>query len=268
MNFYFLPRYEGLCGEVTLANFPPNDSLLTAPQSKIVHVIWSDGRLWRCRDLDALSWGKTMVVTERMLPDEIDDDALAFLFLFSRRLPGNLGSATFSDYTDTAPAWRANIRLRSTTTSVSYQGEFPLAMAGIPQGSLVSIGPMIQDGGGITTSFLLFNMRNSPAVETVSIRIVRLSDRRVLREGEAVYNRMSVLPLGGLDLPEGELVGVMADAITGIPLYLSHDKAFRYMSLEHTHPPVELTIFGDRLTLQGAMKRSWLNIGMQSATPP
>ncbi len=47
----------------------------------------------------------------------------------------------------------------------------------------------------------------------------------------------------------------------GIPIYFSHSTDYKNLSLEHTHPPTEMTVFGaasSRFLIAKKMKNFWL----------
>jgi hypothetical protein len=47
--------------------------------------------------------------------------------------------------------------------------------------------------------------------------------------------------------------------MTGIPIFLTNDLNFTKMSLEHTHLPTEILVFGDKRKFQKQMKSWWLS---------
>ena len=266
MNYYFMPRLDGLIGDVTLANFPPNDGQVPLPPDQLAHVAWSDGTAWHVRALDKVVSGETVVYSENELPDAVPDEALPFFFLHPDPLNEASGTLPTTPHMKTSPSWRGNIRLRAGTMSVSYQGEYPSDMLPIPTGTLLSIGPLLQNAEGVFNKFLLFNMRANPDLGEATLRFSRASDRTILKTVTARFNSCSVIELDDLDIADDELIAVTSDGITGIPLYLAHDRDFSHMSLEHTHPPAEAVVFGDRIGVQQSMKMKWLSaIGAAAA---
>ena len=43
----------------------------------------------------------------------------------------------------------------------------------------------------------------------------------------------------------------------GIPLYFTKDEDNKFFSLEHTHPPIEYMVHGNRLYFQKLKKKFW-----------
>jgi len=259
MNFYFMLRVPGLRGFVDLANFPPVALAGYQPTEAVAHVLWSDGKAWQVRDLASLPAGGSLRVREADLPADCPDpdEAGVFLCMTQSRLPRSLDALPQPDQPPTVPAWRANIGLASASTSVSYVGEYPAAMTRIPKGSLVSFSPFLQVGDDIDTKLLLVNLRHAPDQGTGTVSFADPVTRQVQAEARVRQNHVSVISLADLlPAPPGVCVSCSRD-IAGIPLYLSHDPEGRELSLEHTHPPLEMALFGDRPKMQQNLKRWW-----------
>ena len=50
--------------------------------------------------------------------------------------------------------------------------------------------------------------------------------------------------------------------MVGIPIFLSHDPSYRYLSLEHSYPLQEITVFGDnikRFDFLKTVKNYWID---------
>ena len=250
-----MPRVPGLASEVTLVNHPSRETGGAWRGAQIVHAAWSDGARWHVRAITDVAADASIDVDQAGLPGDCPADALPVLFLSPVNRDGEHTRLPAVDHMETVPAWRANIRLRSATTAVSYQGEYPSGMAAI-DGSLLSIAPLIQTGGGIATSLVFVNIRAQPAVDAHELRIVSAATRRVVQRAVVRSNRCTVVALGAAD--GGERLRIVAcDDMTGIPIYFSHDDGFTQMSLEHSHPPIEMAAFGARGAVNRAMKAAW-----------
>ena len=259
-------RIPGLHAEVTLANFPPNDSGAKSPGPQTAHVAWSDGDAWHIRPLDVLDMGKARTYREDDLPRDLPPEAMPSFFLYPERMEGRFDEPVVSNHLETSPSWRGNIKLRSATTSASYQGEYPSVMLNIPTGTMLSIGPMIQRGPEVGTKFIFVNMRRNPACDEATLRFVDAADLQILKTAKVRFNRCTVIDL--VDLPDngGRMIAALSDGIAGIPLYFSHTDDFSCLSMEHTHPPAEVVVFGDRTKVQQKMKSRWLSlVGAQVA---
>lgn len=258
MNYFFLPLVEGLQSSVGLANFPcvPEDNPWSLEQ--FVHVAWSYQSSWHIRILDSIQPGKTVVYTQNDLPRGFPKEATPFFFLYPERLPFTLDRLIVSHLMQTEPSWRANIKFYSPTTSVSYQGEYPGELMQAQKGTLLSFGPLAQIKTGLFTKFLLINLRTEPGNDPCKIRFAQMKSQKILLETTVYHNRCNIVDLSGLTCDDADPVCAFSDELTGIPLYLTHDIGYRKMSLEHTHAPMEILVFGNRSIFQKNMKSWWL----------
>lgn len=258
MNYYFMPRVAGLKGAITLANFPPaaDDSVQVSRQT--AYVTWSDGCRWHFRSLGRLEPGTTATYLEGDLPAECPADATPFFTLCPFALPDTADILPLSDHLDSTPMWRGNIQLRSVSTSVSYLGEYPRQMIGNPRGTMLSYATMMQASEGVVTDFLLANLRLDPSFAPADVYFFASRSGCLLKQGVVSTNRVSVVGMGDVDLPDGEMVVAVSAAIAGVPLYLTRDPESRHLSFEHTHPPAEMIVGGGRMEWQRSMKSYWL----------
>jgi hypothetical protein len=253
-----MPLVEGLGTRVTLSNFPCVPEKYPWSIEQFVHVAWSNGSSWQLRVLDSIQPGKTKSYTQKELPREFPDETTPFFFLFPERLPLTLDRLIVSDLMHTEPNWRANIEFHSSTTSVSYQGEYPGRMALIERGTFMSFGSLAQIKSGLKTKFILANLTVEPKSDPCKIKFTQMKSKKILLETTVYRNRCSVLDLSNLSCDDTDPFFAFSDELTGVPLYLTHDMEFSKMSLEHTHPPTEILVFGNREVFQKKMKSWWL----------
>jgi hypothetical protein len=258
VNYYFMPRVEGFETAVTLANFPPVGSEM--PGTQVAHFAWTDGRAWHLQALDSVLPGTVKTYSSTGLPPGVPPSETCFFFLYPSELRGSHDKLPLDPVMETAPAWRGNIQIRSVTTSTSYQGEYPGAMLKLKNASLVSLSPMLQKGDGVRMYFLLANMLETPEKRQGVVRFAGFRDRKILLEGSLMTNSVSVVDLTGLQSVTGESLCGISPSMTGVPIYFSHDRDKRQLSLEHTHPPDDLMVFSDnpRAVVKN-MKNWWLD---------
>jgi hypothetical protein len=260
MNYYFMPRIEGLKCSVTLANFPCVEGERPWSIEQVLHVAWSDHSSWQVRALDTVSPGKSVVYSSNELPSELPNDVSPFLFLHPKKLPSTLTRLIISDLMLTSPNWRANIQLSSPTTSTSYQGEYPGSMLGIEKGTLLSLGPLVQLKTGLTSKLILVNLGAAPGNEVGHIRFAQMNRQKILLEATVRRNHCNIIDLSALNCDgSDDPVCVFSNDLTGIPIFLTHDLEYKKMSLEHTHPPAEMLVFGNKGKFQKQMKGWWLS---------
>ncbi len=258
MNYFFMPRIPELRAAVTLCNFPPVDGWAAWPPDCVAHVMWSDGARWQVRDLGDLAAGTSHTFDEADLPGDCPADASPFYFFHPEKLPRTLAEPRLDLDMHTLPGWRGNIILRGPSTTTSYVGEYPKGMLKIDRGTLLSFATFQQSGGEVATRFVLPNLRMNPAIEACVVRFVSGRSRKVLKDVTCWRNRVTVAALDGIEVDPTDMVVAVSREITGVPLYLTHTRDFSEMSFEHTHPPVEYLVFGDRMQFQRQMKSWWI----------
>ena len=245
-------------GEVTLANFPPADGYVPWPEAQLAHLVWTDGAVWRFKELGRVAPGTTFQIRETDLPADLPNDASPFFTLNPGELPAAADTLPKARHMATVPAWRANIKLSSAKTAVAYQGEYSGGMASIPKGTLFTAGPLGQFGNGLRTHLFLVNLRDSPEVTDGEIRLFELGSNRCIATFPARTNHVNSIDLTDAMASAEDQVYLVSHDLTGIPIYFTHNSDYSEMSLEHTHPPMEMVLFGKRHLHQQAMKRWWL----------
>jgi hypothetical protein len=154
---------------------------------------------------------------------------------------------------DRAPvAERCSLSFHWRGVSSSYQGEFPLRMAELSRGTMVSFDPLLHAAvPGALTLVCLVNISRRDDPTPLRLEVFEAHSRRLLE-----------LP-HGLDR-DGELVLRSNDAL-GIPIFITIASAHgpASMSVEHTHPPTELFWEQDRIAGSRALKTTWLGASLQ-----
>ena len=260
MNYYFFLPAPGLESEIGLANFAPsNPDRHKLREQHICSARPVDG-VWAVKCHGIVVPNSTHTVRPSDLGLSHQDAASCLVFMSPTPVTGRLDTLPRPAGFESAPAWRANLRIISQSTSVSYQGEYPAGMFDIPRPRLVSICAMLQPGMINSLFLACFNGKASPKVGT--IRIIRLKTGEQLAETSVEWNRVNHVDLTSINLSETpELVLLSSDDMAGIPIFFARDSEARYLSLEHTHPPAELTVFGDpdsRNRVIQKMRTAWL----------
>ncbi len=144
--------------------------------------------------------------------------------------------------------------------SSSYQGEYPLRMAELRQGTMVSFDPLLHASvPGALTLLCLVNVSRHDDGTPQRLECFEAHSRRLLRAVPYRRNGCCLLELPHGAIPDGELVFRSTGSV-GIPIFLtlSGADAPASMGVEHTHPPTELFWDQDRLNGSRALKRTWL----------
>ncbi len=260
MNYYFFPRCDALSTSVTLANYSPRNGVELSYRDRYVHVCWLANRSWYIKALRSLSPGQSVTIDQSDLDTECpsETEASLFFFLYPRDITGVHNTLPMDDVLNSAPAWRANVRLSSPHTSISFQGEYPAGMMAQNSGSVVSFVPFIQTEPDVVTKILFVNLSANPIDVSGEIRVIRAHDRSVLLSSRDRTNRCTEISLSSIAQEPDTLVVVISEDILGAPIYLSHNQVRTQMSFEHTHPPAELFLWGNRKRVQDEAKNWWL----------
>lgn len=258
MNYYFAPNIPDLRTEITLCNFASAQGDLSA--DLLIHRAVTDGARWLVDCLGRLEQNASQICS---LPSPRPATGeMTLFFLYPMELDQDLATLPVRpDLMNTIPAWRANSRFASASTSVSFQGEYPDSMLKIPRGSLVSIGPMEQATDGVRTHLIFTNVREKPALLPGILLAKSMVSRHVIADIQIKSNQCNAWDITEIVRSTEEPLVLMSPDTAGIPLYFSHDAGMTAMSLEHTHPPITLTMFGNvdrRMGFVRQMKEYWL----------
>lgn len=162
---------------------------------------------------------------------------------------------------DRAPvAERCSLGFHWQGVSSSYQGEFPVRMAELQRGTMVSFDPLLHASvPGARTLLCLINISRQDDPAPLRLEVLEAHSRSLIHSLSWRRNACGLLELPAEREPGSELVFRSTDAV-GIPIFLSlrEDAGAASMSVEHTHPPTELFWEPDRLAGARAIKQTWL----------
>ena len=257
MNYYFFLKTPdpNLKGEITLANFAPVNAVGANSMPMHVHSAFIDQGSWMINKIATLNPGAAITLKEDDM-DHIPHWAAPLFFLYPDLLPQKLQRLPLSDAMSTEPSWRGNIRIRSPYTCASYQGEYPDKMLKLHHSSAVSFNPMNQNSDTIKTTLFAVNFLETPQVRTVKLKAALVRTRRQIHEFEIVSNSTNPIDLGPLQGIK-EPTYFYSNEIAMIPIYFSCTNDLKKMDLEHTHPPHDLILFGNKKQEVVKEMKSW-----------
>jgi hypothetical protein len=262
MSYYPLFNILDSEGFVNLSNFPPNNWEIKEVGDKNIQVFWSDGDQWLTRNEGILFDGhfkefKTSDFFIKKNPELINGVYINDLVLLQLRedmLHGKQESIPDDhSYSTVWPEWRATIGFRRKDSQVSYQGEIT---ATPDKATLLTFHPFIQYDDA--ENFLVFvNMEKSPKYRFSNFYILNGSTRENIINLKVRNNAVNVIPLDIYGFKPTDLPVFYCDSMAGIPFGFAKGKNTSMLSLEHTHPPASLTLFGDRFQAQKYIKTEW-----------
>lgn len=261
MNYFFVPAIKGVETHVTLSTYPPIGAQTRYQKGFYVYAANIQSEKWHIQNMGEIGPDDSVryEFNEKLL-SSFEMPPLV-LFLYPDFLPDTLDKLIISPIMNTAVAWRANLKLCSPTTGVSFQGEYPDSMLPIPQGSLTSFCPMIQTDRGLHTKLIVVNIRDIPIQESRDLVILKLRSKEVVDTMTVSTNACNTIDLGDMRYSQDDPIGIFSPNMVGIPLYFTHNDDFSMMSLEHTHPPHSSIFFGEgQRDMVAKMKTYWFNL--------
>ena len=262
MSYYPLFNILDSEGFVNLANFSPNNWEIKKVGDKNIHAFWSDGDQWIIQSAGLLPEGhfkefKTSDFFINKIPELINGVYTTDLVLLQLRqdilhgktttIPDNHSKSTVW------PEWRANIGFRRKKGQVSYQGEIT---ATPDKATLLTFHPFIQYDDA-ENFLVLVNMEKSPIYRWSNLYILNGSTRENIITLKVRSNSVNVIPLDVYGFKPMDLPAFYCDSMAGIPFGFAKGKTTSMLSLEHTHPPASLTLFGNRFQAQKYVKTEW-----------
>jgi hypothetical protein len=152
------------------------------------------------------------------------------------------------------PEWRCTSGLFNKRAQTSYQAEiYPLPS----NASMLTFHPFIQFNN-IDNYLLVLNVTNEPAITSHEIELFNSTDLKKRGTATVKTNSASVIPLDEYGFTASDLPLFLSRKMAGIPFGLGVAKDGSMLSLEHTHPPASLVLFGNRNEVQGKIKKKWL----------
>jgi len=262
MPFYPLFNILDAEGFVNLANFSPNNWEIKESGDYNIVSFWTDGKQWVSRNAGTLPKGNFKEFkTSDFIPDKNPElingvltSDLVFLQLRSDIVTENTIAIPDNHFKSTSwPEWRATIGFRRKGSQVSYQGEI------VPtpdKATLLTFHPFIQYNDA--ENFLVFvNMEKSPINRWANLYILNATTLENIITLKVRNNAVNIIPLDVYGDKPTELPVFYCDSMAGIPFGFARGKTTPMLSLEHTHPPGSLTVFGNRFQAQKYIKTEW-----------
>ena len=259
MNYFFFLSHpdKSLKSSVDLFNRPP--SITWSKQilyDVYINIFYTDGNNWIFDNLGILKKNEYITIKKNDLPSKFRDKSV-FISLNKKRYKDK-EEIVDENYMQSIPAWRSNIKIFNDKTSCSYQGEFPGSMI-TKDLSLVSCCPMIQLNKNLESYFYLINLNKDP--KKIKFKITLLNSNREILHNHYFYtNTVNILPLNNLpiNLDDKMTIFISKDK-GGIPIYFTKNKNNTSLSIEHTHPPIEYIVHGNRPYFQKVKKNHWFS---------
>ena len=254
----FFPLFKTLDleGFVELVYIPPNNWENPLKTKLRLYLLWPSDGVWNTRELCQIQYGQVIRFTTEDFTAETFQTGVALVYPTSQALPSTLDTLPVEAFwSSRIPEWRCTAGLYNSLAQTSYQSEiFPFPN----KASLLTFHPFIQEGD-LKNYLVLLNVIKEPRV-TESFLEIRDAATLKLRDRIKVFsNSLNCIPLDDYKFSQSDLPIFYIDSMAAIPFGLGVSKGGEMLSLEHTHPPASLVLFGQRNSVQGRIKQKWVS---------
>jgi len=246
-------KTEGLIGFLDLSYFPPNNWENRIKGKINLYAIWPSEDKWATQNLGTIEFGESRLILSIDHQEKLKT-GLCLIYPTSGTLENQLSELPdLPVWNSRIPEWRATTGFRNATAQTSYQGEiFPLP----EKASLLTFHPFIQYGE-VENRLLVLNATKKPEILESDIFLYDSMSKSKRGSARVSTNSVSTIALDKFDFKPHELPAFVIPNMAGIPFGLGIAKDGSMLSMEHTHPPASLVLFGNRFGVQGAVKKKW-----------
>ena len=218
--------------------------------------MWPSEGLWKTRELGKIQFGQVMRLTTEEFNPETFQTGMALVYPTAHTLPSTLDALPDEAFwSSRIPEWRCTSGLYNSSAQTSYQSEiFPFPN----KASLLTFHPFIQEGD-LKNYLVLLNVIKVPQVTESFLEIRDASSLKLRDRVKVLSNSLNCIPLDGYKFSQSELPIFYIDSMAAIPFGLGVSEDGQMLSLEHTHPPASLVLFGQRNFIQGQIKQKWIS---------
>ena len=239
-------------------NFSPNNYELIKNKSRYLSIIWPDNQRWKTLLIDKLDPFESREIFYKSFKSLIPKKVITILSLTSSPLSENLNRLPSKTIPESSPIWRSTININIKNSITSYQGEikpFP------ETASLLSFSTFIQKRKNNKNFLIFINLSVKANQKLVPIKIAKASEpKKIIGNFYIKTNACNLIAIDDLKLQRNDIAVFYSNEVSGIPIFLSYSEKDMSISLEHTHPPSNLIIHGDRKNAQKIIKRNWFNL--------
>jgi len=253
--FFPLMKVLDLQGFLELSYLPPNNWENRIRGQLNLYAIWSDGASWKTNLHSRLEYGETHRVTTNSIDPESLKTGLCLFYPTTEKLSSSLELLPSAPYWHSnTPDWRATSGLFNEFAQTSYQAElYPLPS----EASMMTFHPFIQFSAA-ANFLVVLNVVKEPELRSNELELLNSVDLKRYGKTTIWTNSASVVPLDKYGFLPHDLPLFLSRTMAGIPFGLGVAKNGSMLSLEHTHPPASLVLFGNRRAMQSRIKKHWL----------
>jgi hypothetical protein len=251
--FFPLMKTDGLTGFLDLTYMPANNWENRIKRPLTLYAIWSEDGHWATENLGSIRFGESRRF-ESTHHEEKLRNGLCLFYPSEKVLEKQLSKLPEVPFWDSRiPEWRATTGFKNAKSQTSYQGEiFPLPN----KASLLTFHPFIQYGE-VENRLLVLNATQTPEITESDIFLYDSKSGSKRGSRKVKTNSLTSIQLDEFNFTPNELPAFVIPSMAGIPFGLGVSKDGTMLSMEHTHPPASLVLFGNRFAVQGSIKKKW-----------
>lgn len=246
----------GLVGFLDILYLPPNNWEYTVSHEVTLYSLESQVDFWSCQELGKMKRGQVKRICTSDEQFTNSQSSLKLIYPSTSTLPESISTLPEDPiFTTRIPEWRATTGFLSSDAQTSYQGElFPFPS----NASLLTFHPFIQYGS-VQNKLVILNLTKSPEFKTGRLLFFDSSTGDFIAEKKMFTNSTTTIDLDDIGYRETQLPAIVSPDMAGVPFGLGIFQDGQMLSMEHTHPPASLVLFGDRFSIQGSIKRKWFS---------
>ena len=254
--FFPLMFHDELNGFIELVYLPSNNWENKLNLEINMYALYSDSSVWNVVELPRIKYGESVRYSQSDFSKYDVTSKLVLMYpsldLLPKTLP-KLPGAKF--WHSSMPAWRNSTGFVNQFAQVSYQAEIEPFPA---KASLLTFHPFIQFDN-MQNNLITVNITSDPAINSHSLKVFNSLTSELLDTVVIESNSTCEIKLDKYMFKPTDLPVFSCETMAAIPFGLGISKDNYTLSLEHTHPPASLVIFGDRRHIQSQLKKKWFN---------
>jgi hypothetical protein len=252
--FFPIMKSMNLEGFASIVYEPPNNWENRFRKQVLLYLLWPTGKTWKTHLLGELKKGESLLVTTPDLPAGAMGTSLALIYPSESKLPNEMNELpSKKTWVSDIPPWRNTSGFRNAHSQTSYQAE----VSPFPQSAtLLTFHPFVQFGK-IQNYLLTLNITRLPEIMSKSLMVIDSRTKSKIDEVRVSTNSLTTIPLDKYGFEPDELPIFYSPNMAAIPFGLGVGLDGNMLSLEHTHPPQSLVLFGKRFEIQSKIKQNW-----------
>ena len=253
--FFPLIKVLNLKGFLELSYLPPNNWENHESRSINLYLLWPNSDRWNSAFWGVIKYGETIRIETSSVDPHILESGLCLVYPTVNLIAPKLELLPeIPFWYSNIPEWRCTSGLLNELSQTSYQSEiYPLPT----KASMLTFHPFIQFNE-IDNYLLILNVIREPKVVPHEIELFNSANLKKHGVATIRTNSASVIELDQFGYTPSDLPLFVSRRMAGIPFGLGVARDGSMISLEHTHPPASLVLFGKRNQVQGKIKKNWL----------